>query len=167
MKYLLINNKTKEEYFCDKITIEEFDYYISEKCNDLGGWHIDKEFKILSNISRFNVVTEMREVIATNNPDIGVPQIVNEVNELSLDEEVRTFAWANYYFKMGVKKGYDKSQETHPFNDKNIIEFLSFVENNYYFNSGCWINCATDEVTTRKELLQIWKEERIKIVYYE
>ena len=53
------------------------------------------------------------------------------------------------------------------FSEEDMIEFLKFVENNYYFNSGCWVNCETDKVTHRKELLQLWKEQRPKIVYYE
>ena len=49
------------------------------------------------------------------------------------------------------------------FSEEDMIEFLKFVENNYYFNSGCWVNCETDKVTHRKELLQLWKEQRPKI----
>jgi hypothetical protein len=34
MKYKLINNKTKEEHLCEKVTIDGFDYYVSnEKIN--------------------------------------------------------------------------------------------------------------------------------------
>lgn len=32
-KYKLINNQTKEEYLCDKVTIDGFDYYVSDKIN--------------------------------------------------------------------------------------------------------------------------------------
>ena len=33
-----------------------------------------------------------------------------------------------------------------------FLEFLNFIENNYYFNSGCWINCETDEVEPRNQI---------------
>ena len=32
-KYKLINLNTKEEQLCDKVTIDEFDYYISNEIN--------------------------------------------------------------------------------------------------------------------------------------
>jgi len=30
MKYKLINAQTKEEHLCDKVTIDGFDYYVSD-----------------------------------------------------------------------------------------------------------------------------------------
>jgi len=82
MKYRLINNKTGEEHFCEKVTIDGMDYYVSDEPNDLGGWHIDIELKLLSNPSRYNVADTMREVLATNNPAIDLPKVgyENSVN---------------------------------------------------------------------------------------
>jgi hypothetical protein len=34
------------------------------------------------------------------------------------------------------------------------VKFLEFVENNYYYNSGCWLNCETDEVKIRKNIFE-------------
>lgn len=47
MKYKLINTITKEEHLCDKVTIDEFDYYVSDKViKDVrpyhGKWQIEK-----------------------------------------------------------------------------------------------------------------------------
>lgn len=33
MKYKLINNQTKKETLCDKVTIDGFDYYVGGKLN--------------------------------------------------------------------------------------------------------------------------------------
>ena len=33
MKYKLINQKTKEEFLCDKVVIKECDYYVSDELN--------------------------------------------------------------------------------------------------------------------------------------
>jgi hypothetical protein len=38
-------------------------------------------------------------------------------------------------------------------NNEQVIAFLKFVEDSYYYNSGCWINCETDEVTSREDIL--------------
>lgn len=163
MKYNLINKQTGEEHLCDKVTIDGFDYYVSDKCNDLGGWHIDKEFEILSNVSRFNVVTEMREVIATTNPNIGVPKVVDEVEILGEDEtNIRILQHktpsriARQYFD-GFVNGYNKSQETHPFSEEDMIEFHKWA-----FQQ---VRVKESDLTT-KELLQLWKEQQPKIVYY-
>ena len=34
------------------------------------------------------------------------------------------------------------------------VKFLTFMENNYYYNSGCWLNCETDEVKAKKEIFE-------------
>lgn len=36
------------------------------------------------------------------------------------------------------------------------LEFLEYVENNYYYNSGCWINSDTDTVENRTEIFQAY-----------
>jgi hypothetical protein len=41
--------------------------------------------------------------------------------------------------------------------DKRMLEFLSYVEDNYYFNSGGWVNCQTDKWTTKEEILKEFK----------
>lgn len=33
MKYKLINKTTSEEHLCDKVTIDGFDYYLSDEIN--------------------------------------------------------------------------------------------------------------------------------------
>lgn len=32
------------------------------------------------------------------------------------------------------------------------IKFLYFVQDNYYYNSGCWFNCETDQYTNPSDL---------------
>ena len=66
-KYKLKNIKTGEEHLCEKITVNEFDYYIINECDDLGGWHIDLEYNIISNPSRHNVVNSMKKIIVAQN----------------------------------------------------------------------------------------------------
>ena len=52
------------------------------------------------------------------------------------------------------KNGYNKSQETNPFSEDDMIKFLEWYKNHL-------VQYPT------KELLQIWKDQQIKTVYYE
>lgn len=170
MKYKLINQTTNEEHLCDKVTIDGFDYYVSEFSNESGGWNIDMEFLTLENPSRFNVVDQMKKVISTNNPNIDIPKVVDEVKKIgdelvslsdlkSIDGSYNSYHYQVEAFLKGVKEGYNKSQETHPNSDEDMIEF------------GYWLLNDEDRPPftnqSKKELLQIWKEQRIKVVYYQ
>ena len=60
----------------------------------------------------------------------------------------------------GFKAGYNKAKETYQFTEENVLEFALFCAN----------FALSDEDTedkTRKELLDIWKEQQIKTIYYE
>ena len=137
MKYKLINTKTKEETLCDKVTIDGFDYYVS----DAYGKH----------------------AIATNNPNIDIPKVVDEVERLAYEYE-NSFTNGEGNADVDFIAGYNKSQETHPFSDDDMIEFGDWVRNNpYIWNYPDKFN---DKRTT-KELFQLWKEQQLKTVYYE
>lgn len=41
--------------------------------------------------------------------------------------------------------------------DKRMLEFLAYVEDNYYYNSGVWVNCQTDESRPVSEILKEFK----------
>ena len=84
--YKLKNIKTKEEHLCDKVIIDGFDYYVSdekyavgENCigEDEGGLRIHK-CVILNNC----LAIGCKKVIATNNPNIDIPKVVNEVEKI-------------------------------------------------------------------------------------
>lgn len=64
-------------------------------------------------------------------------------------------------------------EETHTFSEKDMIEFAEFIEdwlNNNIGSKSCWVKSEEkldmDDITT-KELLNIWKEQQIKTIYYE
>jgi hypothetical protein len=63
--------------------------------------------------------------------------------------------------KEGFIEGYNHSQYSHPHSDDDMIEFASFCFDAVGDISGKYIN------KTNQELLEIWKEERIKTIYYE
>lgn len=55
-------------------------------------------------------------------------------------------------------EGYNKSQETHPFSEEDMIEFHKWA-----FQQ---VRIKESDLTT-KELLQLWKNQQCKIIYYE
>jgi len=97
MKYELINTKTKEEHLCNKITIDGFDYYVSGeeiKLNDFV--HLDNTIKELPEYNGNYIIQLLddallnssnalncKKVIATNNPNIDIPKVVDEVENLA------------------------------------------------------------------------------------
>ena len=76
----------------------------------------------------------------------------------------------------GIEIGYNKSQETHPFTEEDMIEFdkwknekykllhSEYVDTNDYYSIP---DLKSVKKYTTKELLQLWKEQRTKTLYYE
>lgn len=159
MNYKLINKTTNEETICTKVVVDGFEYYITQDKVKLG-CHIydvlDGRIWKVTNEHCFSAYFEQdcvnwRTVIATNNPSIDVPKVLDEVGELSPMEKM--LEDESY-----VPKGTFKSQETHPYNQDDLIEFAEFTCKEY-FNSE-WQGSI-------EELMEIWKEQKTKTIYYE
>jgi hypothetical protein len=178
MKYKLINSVTKEETICDKVTVDNIDYYyIDESIPYRPNGGTNGNFICLDEIQdninhgiKFGephyispLVTNVgscggcREIVATNNPSIDVPKVIDEADSLAYDFAYRFQSDPRHGNTMGIfKKGYNTSQETHPFTEEDMISFCIWVSTNH------------DESTcTYGELLNTWKEERIKTIYYQ
>jgi len=161
MKYKLINNKTKEEHLCDKVTIDGFDYYISDRIIN------EDELFIMGNELIYNssLLTEewckspQPKPIATTNPNIDIPKVVDEV-EIKVDE-ILNKELPNFtpYHRRSFFLGYNKSQETHPFSEEDMKNFGKFcIENNVCKEENRYYQYW--------ELLQLWKEQKPKTLYY-
>ena len=157
MKYRLIDKTTGIETLCDKVTIDGFDYYV-----------ISTAIGCKYGISKLNEVVEIKigydatlykGIICSNNPNIDIPKVVDEVemlvNKLDTPENLD-----QYSFDEGFKTGYTKSQETHPFSEEDMIDFAEF-----YFREE--FNSTMQDCKSSKELFQLWKEQQPKIVYYD
>ena len=77
MKYKLINLETKDEHFCDKVTIDGFDYYVSDKIVNTNDYYItSNRIEQCSCKEEANDLTNnCKKVIATSNPSIDIPQV--------------------------------------------------------------------------------------------
>lgn len=157
MKYKLIS-KTLEETICSKVVVDRFDYYVSDDyINKLSP--DDKYHTIVENprrivqYSKHIQDTFSKVVICSNNPNIDLLQVIDKVEEL-----------AELYYKQitlsqrtAFRFGYSKSQETHSFSEEDMLDFGLFCANFTFSN---------EKDKTRKELLNIWKSQQPKILYY-
>lgn len=157
MKYKLINKKTGEETLCDKVTIDGFDYYVSDEKTLFsdGKTFVTKE-NIIHMAYGYNYGDKV--VIASNNP-IDIPKVVDEVEELANQKTLP-------HLRAVYIEAYNKSQETHPFSEEDMIEFVDWLFTDCSENGPFGFSCKGNAYSN-KELLQIWKEQKIKTLYYE
>lgn len=111
MKYKLINKTTLEEHLCDKVVIDGWDYYVSDEIIKVGDYYI--AWETISNIESNYIIQKAndseplgmyswadnyKKVIATNNLDIDIPQILEaavrrvtkELLQLSKEQRTKT-----------------------------------------------------------------------------
>lgn len=165
MKYKLINFSTKEEHLCDKVTIDGFDYYVSDEIPKENNFATDGLgiFRFHSENPCQAIICNPKKVIATNNPNIDIPKVVDEVEILlrkDFDLEIIDSDVDNIFLN-GLTEGYNKSKETHPFSDEDMMEFADWVYRSQFDLEG-----YTQDKETKK-LFQIWKEQQPKIIYYQ
>ena len=67
-------------------------------------------------------------------------------------------------FVLGVKIGYNKAKEDYKYTEEDMVEFGEWCENLQKYNKEIRRNNPS---ITRKKLLQLWKEQRPKTLYYE
>ena len=185
MKYKLINLKTKEEHLCNKVTIDGYEYYVSDEVINQGDYYIDfrtdgnklEHFKEKNDLVLIGICGS-KKVIATNNPNIDIPKVVNEVEMLAYEhcdtvipkDVTRSL---HYFFKCG----YNKSQEIFSFREEDMIEFSEWKDYNFYqhiednlyrtMQARPMYKVLENKYYTLKELLQIWKEQKNITLYYE
>lgn len=191
MKYELINTKNKEEHLCDKVTIDGFDYYVIDEnpsFEDENKYCFSKE-RGLEKVSKASVdflhksfcVKKSKKVIATNNPNIDIPKVVDDYKNASWcaadlygydkncelptnDVEVNSFI-----------EGYNKSQETHSNSDEDMVDFYEWCDTSEEATIFWKRNKVDPDMSgnhwkkireNREKLLQLWKEQKSKIIYY-
>jgi hypothetical protein len=177
MKYLLINQKTGEETLCDKVTVDGFEYYACRGETRLNDPITDK-YRVWfweDNCSLLGT----QKVIATNNPNVNIPKVVDDDEEIvnysenlakSLyNPEAHRNESIKSLLSVACQSGYNKSQETHPFSEGDMVEFADWVDNMGYRQvaNGLYKSINDEKGKLTKELLQLWKFQQPKKVYYE
>ena len=165
MKYLLKNNKTKEETICSLVTIDGFEYYVDD--NEI----IQKDFYIDfrsdgNKLEQFKTkedwvlvgICDSKKVITTNNPNIDIPKVIDEVKTLSLEYTINKNT--QFFTKHDFENGYRKAKETYHFTVQDMLDFGKYCINNQL--------CKEENRYYQYwELLQIFKEQQIKTIFYE
>lgn len=166
MKYKLINNKTKEETICEKVEIDGFDYYVSDdKITNYYYNPATNNIHIESNHKRLEVVNKHKrlKIIATNNPIIDIPKVLCK----EIEESFKVKADIPYFpsdlketCHWWYKEGYNKAKETYHFTVQDMLDFGKYCINNQL--------CKEENRYYQYwELLQIFKEQQIKTIFYE
>jgi len=160
MKYRLIDKTTGIETLCDKVTIDGFDYYVSDEKIHFGYvWNtILEQIETMFKEKTFH--DDLKGVIATNNPNTAIPKVVDEVEKFALEYENSFSCGAVGTESTDFIEGYNKSQATHPFSEEDMVDFAEF-----YFREE--FNSTMQDCKPSKEILRLWKEQQPKIVYYE
>lgn len=164
-KFKLINNKTKEETVCSLVTIDGFEYYVND--NEI----IQKDFYIDfrsdgNKLEQFKTkedwvlvgICDSKKVITTNNPNIDIPKVIDEVKTLSLEYTINKNT--QFFTKHDFENGYRKAKETYHFTVQDMLDFGKYCINNQL--------CKEENRYYQYwELLQIFKEQQIKTIFYE
>lgn len=192
-EYKLINKTTREETICTKVVVDGFDYYepIVKTKPSLNDYYIVALYDVEMNetivfekvksineiwINNESVETSRhikncRKILATNNPSIDIGQVIDEDSiDFSLEiqgyfeddtfnrtkpvNEIRIIDYNN-----GLVEGYNIHAQTHKLSDDEVLEFVKFVNKKDYENGYGLID--------REKLLQLFKEQLPKIIYYE
>ena len=207
MKYKLINTTTNQETLCDKVTIDGFDYYVSDEEPKRKSICIAKTNAVYQNnqqslnnklvfldkevVNKHEIIgrvefgedsvnlpfdiSELKIVIATNNPNIDVPKVVDEV-EILAKEYVKGEEVVPFHTRKGFISGYNKSQEDYPFSEEDMVEFQEWCDTSEEAAIFWRRNRVDPDMSGShndkikeniKKLLQLWKEQQPKIVWYE
>ena len=130
--------------------------------------------------------SNLYKIICCNNPNIDIPKVVDEVERLAeklrqtkyVDGSITTWTkndWQSCW-KEGFTEGYKKCQETHHFSEEDMIDFYEWCDTSEEAAIFWRKNRVDPDMSgnywkkireNREKLLQIWKEQRTKIIYYE
>jgi hypothetical protein len=154
MKYKLTHKQIGEEHLCDKVTIDGFEYYVSDEKPTIDTYFISRCRKILAKVNnldyslidsdgdgqitiRYNngsqyLLALANRLITTTNPNIDIPKVIDVIEELAWDI-INNKSWLKTDSDkvIGVTafyEGYHKSQETHKWSDEDMIEFFEWCK---------------------------------------
>ena len=183
MKVKIINKNTNQQFDCEEVEIDGYKYYLyyNTEPKKIGQYYINKDNQV-------DIVKTGKElgkpILCSNNPNIEIPKVVDEVDKISeewfLINGYNQFDYIHSHRTPDAitasnlfKAGYNKSQETHPFSEQDMLDFVLWKDENKFSvisTKEDWVSELLEYsgcVYTTKELLQPWQEQQPKIVYYE
>lgn len=182
-KYKLINKTTNEEHLCEKIAVDGFDYYVSDNIKGEKGLNYNFGLNKLDELPMYysKQSTEWnfcRKVIATNNPRIFLPRVIEQFDIEGMALEYSSKKGnpnPEGYTKLQTEKlhgfidGYNASQASHPFTESDMIEYANWIADTkkHGYSKQLYEAMLVNKVNTTKELLEIFKTQQVKTIYYE
>ena len=171
--YKLVNKTTKEETICTKVNVDGFDYYVNKQAINSFDWYYLKQVSDVGThtgiyqasdkpkVNKLNSLAEnIHKVICTTNPNIDIPKVIDEVEELFTTIS-KNPPYCNVINKNAIM-GYNKHKETNPFSEEDMVEF-NVWQRGLLGSLNCnWLTEKTD-----LELLQLWKEQKVETIYYQ
>lgn len=174
-KYKVTNLVTKESHLCSKISINQYDYYVShtriiELKPDDSYYTIVENPRRVVRYSKHISDINSPVIICTTDPKTDIPKVVDKVEkwlEIFIDEEENEVNSNKEYnsqsFLNGVRLGYNKSKETHPFSKEDMIDFLKFYKSYILMiKENGWEEAETSE----DRILEVWKENKPIKIYF-
>lgn len=163
-KYALrdIRQRDAQPIMCEKVTIDGFDYYVSDEKFSFNEKVFNTQENTIETWLLPHTTTSpcFKKVIATNNPDIELPKVVDEF-ELFQEEYFKNTSFGERNPKSlydALKAGYIQSQQTHPFSEQDMIDFANYCLETLFVNN--------DDTPTTK-LFQLWKDQQPITIYYD
>lgn len=171
MKYKVKNVTTGEETLCEKVVVDNHDYYIGGSNIVFGdywvyigfGEEIEITKSVLVDEHWFNKLWDKnnyKKVIATTNKSLDLPIVIDEVSELAVSEHKYNHKSVQEIgFRLGFEVGYNQAKEIFEYTKEDMVGFVGFIEwlMTKSFREG------TSDYTT-EELLDIWQEQRTKTI---
>lgn len=197
-----LRNKNKEGFFiCDEIELRGFKYYINfdeitdyylykqgfldgtvktREEFDSAEWeldrltHSDKAYidRAVSGVNAQNGFRGVYKLIATTNPNIDAPKVIDEVEEWAkyiYPEFEKPVDYAAINARKGFKVGYNKHAETHPNSNEDMTEFSDYTNLNYSFSIYGGEPKYKDKYGIRHspdEVLRLWKSQQPQVLYF-
>ena len=181
--YKLVNKTTKEETICTKVNVDGFDYYVNKQAINSFDWYYLKQVSDVGThtgiyqasdkpkVNKLNSLAEnIHKVICTTNPNIDVFKVIDEVEELFTTIS-KNPPYCNVINKNAIM-GYNKHKETNPFSEEDMIEFGQWAGINEYRYNKKFLMYQKHFINetlfyTSKELLKLWKEQKVETIYYQ
>lgn len=174
MKCELRNKNTGEKHLCEKVTVDNSDFYYVDKAVPheelvFGRWYYsekEQDYNMFQNGQPKENYTDWKEIIATNASAIMIPKVIDDIDVFANEyckEQDRIGEYHDYY---SYKEGYNKHAETHPYSEEDMVEFAEWLALNTNPTS-IHGECLYKNVRyTTQDLLHIWKSQQSQVIYF-
>ena len=139
MQYKLINTTTKEEFICEKVVVDGYEYYVNDSEIIKDEFYISLETNYATEPKERYVLyclgvglngENPKKVIATTNPSLDIPQIIDEFEELK-KEYFKSWSFGetnpNHFYNV-LRDAYKKAKEQYQYTKQDMIEFAEWKD---------------------------------------